>query len=58
VELTMAVDWQAVQAVATTALVVTSCGAIAYAGLQLRNEREYRSVANLEKHLSFFLEAG
>jgi len=51
----MQVDWTAVQAVATSILVLTSVGAIAYAGLQLRHEREYRSVANLEKQLSFFL---
>jgi hypothetical protein len=53
----MAVNWVAVQAVATVVLVLTSAGAIAYAGLQLRHEREYRSVANLEKQLSFFLSA-
>jgi hypothetical protein len=41
--------------VATSILVITSVGAIAYAGLQLRHEREYRSVENLEKQLSFFL---
>jgi hypothetical protein len=40
---------------ATVVLVVTSAGAIAYAALQLRHEREYRSVENLEKQLSFFL---
>ena len=51
----MSVDWVAVQGVATSILVLTSVGAIAYAGLQLRHEREYRSVANLEKQLSFFL---
>ncbi len=51
----MSVDWNAVQAVATSILVLTSVGAIAYAGLQLRHEREYRSVENLEKQLSFFL---
>ena len=51
-------DWTAVQAVATVALVVTSAGAIGYAGLQLRHEREYRSVANLEKQLGFFLSEG
>lgn len=51
----MVVDWIAVQAVATSILVLTSVGAIAYAGLQLRHEREYRSVTNLEKQLSFFL---
>ena len=51
----MSVDWTAVQGVATSILVLTSVGAIAYAGLQLRHEREYRSVANLEKQLSFFL---
>ncbi len=51
----MIVDWTAVEAVATSILVCTSVGAIAYAGLQLRHEREYRSVENLEKQLSFFL---
>ena len=48
-------NWEAVQAMATVVLVATSAGAIAYAGLQLRHEREYRSVENLEKQLSFFL---
>jgi len=52
---TMLVDWVAVQAIGTVALVLTSAGAISYAGLQLRHEREYRSVENLEKQLSFFL---
>ena len=51
----MAVDWLAVQGVSTSILVLTSVGAIAYAGLQLRHEREYRSVENLEKQLGFFL---
>ena len=51
----MLTDWVAVQGVSTSILVLTSVGAIAYAGLQLRHEREYRSVANLEKQLSFFL---
>ena len=51
----MLVDWVAVQGVSTSILVLTSVGAIAYAGLQLRHEREYRSVANLEKQLAFFL---
>lgn len=49
------IDWVAVQGGATSILVLTSVGAIAYAGLQLRHEREYRSVANLEKQLGFFL---
>jgi len=49
------VNWMAVQAMGTVALVATSAGAIAYAGLQLKHEREYRSIANLEKHLSTFL---
>jgi hypothetical protein len=40
---------------ATVALVVTSAGAISYAALQLRHERAYRVVTNLEKQLSFFL---
>ncbi len=51
----MQVDWNAVQAIATSVLVLTSIGAIAYAGLQLRHEREYRSIDNLEKQLAFFL---
>jgi hypothetical protein len=49
------VNWDAVQAISTAVLVLTSAGAIAYASLQLRHEREYRSVDNLEKQLSFFL---
>jgi hypothetical protein len=40
---------------ATVALVLTSAGAISYAALQLRHERAYRTVANLEKQLGFFL---
>jgi hypothetical protein len=40
---------------ATVALVVTSAGAISYAALQLRHERSYRTVDNLEKQLSYFL---
>jgi hypothetical protein len=48
-------NWEAVQAMATVALVVTSAGAISYAALQLRHERAYRAVTNLEKQLSFFL---
>ena len=48
-------NWEAVQAVANVILVLTSAGAIGYAALQLRHEREYRSVNNLEKQLSFFL---
>ena len=48
-------DWVAVQALANTALVLTSGGAIAYAGRQLKHERAYRSVENLEKQLTFFL---
>ncbi len=51
----MLVDWIAVQGVSTSILVLTSVGAIGYAGLQLRHEREYRSVENLEKQLGFFL---
>lgn len=51
----MSMDWNAVQAVATSILVFTSVGAISYASLQLRHEREYRAVANLEKQLGFFL---
>ncbi len=51
----MPIDWNEVQAIATSVLVLTSAGAIAYAGIQLRHERAYRSVANLEKQLGFFL---
>ena len=40
---------------ATVALVVTSAGAISYAALQLRHERAYRTAANLDKQLTFFL---
>ncbi len=49
------VNWVAVQAIANSVLVITSGGAIGYAGLQIANERKYRSVSNLEKQLSFFL---
>lgn len=48
------VDWVEMQALATTILVFTSACAIAYAALQLKQEREYRSVANLEKQLTMF----
>lgn len=49
-----AINWVAVQGISTTILVLTSAGAIGYAALQLRQEREYRSIANLEKQLSVF----
>lgn len=48
-------NWNEVQALANVVLALTSAGAIGYAALQLRHEREYRSVSNLEKQLSFFL---
>ncbi len=48
-------NWQALEAIATSTLVLTSGGAITYAAQQLRHEREYRSVDNLEKQLTFFL---
>ena len=48
------IDWNELQAISTTILVLTSAGAIGYAALQLRQEREYRSIANLEKQLSVF----
>ena len=54
----MTIDWVEVQSIATAVLVLTSAGAIAYAALQLRHEREYRAVANLEKQLGFFLVGG
>lgn len=50
----IAVDWGEVQALSTAILVLTSAGAIGYAALQLKQEREYRSVANLEKQLTAF----
>jgi hypothetical protein len=52
------INWVAIEAIGNIGLVVSSLGAISYAGLQLRHEREYRSVANLEKQLSFFLSEG
>ena len=48
------VNWTEVEALANSLLVLTSASAIGYAGLQLKHERQYRSVANLEKQLSFF----
>ncbi|ADV83786.1 hypothetical protein [Terriglobus saanensis] len=50
----MFIDWNEAQAIGTVALVVTSAAAIGYAGLQLRHERGYRAVSNLEKQLAFF----
>jgi len=50
----LAVDWVEIQALSTAILVLTSGGAIGYAALQLKQEREYRSVANLEKQLTAF----
>jgi hypothetical protein len=50
----MFVNWNEAQAIGTVALVITSAAAIGYAGLQLRHEREYRAVSNLEKQLAFF----
>lgn len=47
---------QALEATANSALVATSESAIAYAGRQLRHEREYRAVDNLEKQLTFLSE--
>ncbi len=52
------VNWFEVQAMGTVALVATSAGAISYAGLQLRTEREYRSVANLPAHYKYEIEIG
>ncbi len=49
-----AVDWVEMQALSTAILVLTSMCAIGYAALQLKQEREYRSVANLEKQLTAF----
>ncbi len=52
------VNWTAVEAIANSFLVMTSASAIGYAGLQLKHERQYRSVANLEKQLGFFQSEG
>ena len=52
------VNWTEVEAIANSFLVLTSASAIGYAGLQLKHEREYRSVANLEKQLGFFQSEG
>ena len=49
------IDWGEVQALATVALVATSGGAIGYAALQLRHEREYRMMNNLEEQWKLFL---
>ncbi len=49
------VNWTEVEAIANSCLVLTSASAIGYAGLQLKHERHYRAVANLEKQLGFFL---
>ena len=52
------VNWTEVEAIANSFLVLTSASAIGYAGLQLKHERGYRSVANLEKQLGFFQSEG
>ncbi len=52
------VNWTEVEAIANSFLVMTSASAIGYAGLQLKHERQYRSVANLEKQLGFFQSEG
>jgi len=49
------IDWQETTALATFGLVLSSFGAILYASKQLRDERKYRQMANLERQLSFFL---
>lgn len=54
----MRIDWQETTALATFGLVLSSFGAILYASKQLRNERKYRQMANLERQLSFFLSEG
>ncbi len=52
------VNWTEIEAIANSCLVLTSASAIGYAGLQLKHERQYRSVANLEKQLGFFQSEG
>ncbi len=50
----MFVDWTEVNALATAALVLTSAGAIVYAGRQLDSERHYRAATNLEQQWGLF----
>ncbi len=47
-------NWTEAEAIATALLVLTSMAGIIYAGVQLRHERQYRAVSNLEKQLAFF----
>ncbi len=50
----MGANWTEAEALATALLVLTSVAGIFYAGVQLRYERQYRAVSNLEKQLAFF----
>ncbi len=50
----MGSNWTEAEAIATALLVLTSMAGIVYAGIQLKHEREYRAVSNLEKQLAFF----
>ena len=50
----MGANWTEAEAVATVLLVLTSVAGIFYAGVQLKHERQYRAVTNLEKQLAFF----
>lgn len=47
-------NWTEAEAIASAFLVLTSLGGIFYAGVQLRHERQYRAVSNLEKQLAYF----
>jgi hypothetical protein len=53
----MEMNWQETTAIATFGLVLSSFGAILYASKQLKHERTYRQMANLERQLTFFLSA-
>jgi hypothetical protein len=48
------INWEALTAIATIALVITGIGAIWFAKRQLENDRESRRVENLERQLEAF----
>jgi hypothetical protein len=55
IDMTMfCINWGAVTAVSTAALVVTGAGAIYFAYRQIENERVYRRIENLEEQLGRF----
>ena len=50
----MGANWTEAEALASALLVLTSVAGIFYASVQIRHERQYRAVSNLEKQLAFF----